>query len=133
LGGTADGGVSLLKAVRGPAHQKCLFNEGVGSYGESKSQQIGDDSRPHRPIGKTPTEIILDEAAGYPVSGQYVSTIKGNMLKKMRRRRKARAGGSSAHGISAVPAALEFIKAAGGLQQAKAALGTLEEIGKVIG
>jgi hypothetical protein len=63
-----------------------------------------------------------------------VSTIKSNALKKKGRRggrKKAgrqtivRAGGN---GMTGIPAALEFIKAAGGLEAAKSALGTVEEI-----
>jgi len=34
--------------------------------------------------------------------------------------------------VAGVPAALEFIKAAGGLEAAKSALGTVEEIGKAL-
>jgi hypothetical protein len=93
---------------------------------------IRDLIRAHR--DKTPTQIAeLMKAAGHAVNGQYVSTIKSNMLKKLRRKRKARSAAHVGNGIAAVPAALVFIKAAGGLQQAKAALGTLEEIGRVVG
>src|SRR5258708_3858973 len=98
----------------------------------NKSAMIRDLIRAHR--DKTPTQIAeLMKASGHAVSGQYVSTIKSNMLKKLQRRRKARGVAPVGNGIAAVPAALEFIKAAGGLQQAKAALGTLEEIGRVVG
>jgi hypothetical protein len=81
---------------------------------------------------------MLNEQHGLKLSGQYVSTIKSNALKKKGRRggrrgagRKmtARAGGN---GMAGIPAALEFIKAAGGLEAAKSALGTVEEIGKAL-
>ncbi len=84
---------------------------------------------------KTPTEIaaLLNQSHGLKISGQYVSTIKSNALKKRRggRRggRKSMAGGGAGSGFTA---ALEFIKASGGLEAAKTTLGTLEEIGKAL-
>jgi len=91
---------------------------------------------------KTPSEIAeMLKAQGLNVSGQYVSTIKSNARKarRMARRtmtvrgtaRKTRGRGRSST-LSGIPAALEFIKAAGGLANAKSALGTIEEIGNAV-
>jgi hypothetical protein len=99
----------------------------------NKSQLIRDAMAAHP--RKTPTEIaaVLKEEHGLKVKPQYISTIKGNMKKKRGRRGRKRAAVSAvSNGFSAVGAALEFIKAAGGLAEAKAALGTLEEIGRVL-
>ena len=77
--------------------------------------------------------------------GPYVSTIKTNMRKTRRAVRKMRRGLRSAgrksglggtnqivSGLQVMNAAVEFMKVAGGLEQAKAALITIEEIGKVM-
>jgi hypothetical protein len=81
------------------------------------------------------------KAQGLNVSGHYVSTIKSNARKArwLAQRtlivrgtaRKTRGTGRSSS-MSGIPAALEFIKAAGGLENAKSALGTIEEIGNAV-
>jgi hypothetical protein len=95
---------------------------------------------------KSPSEIAeLLKVKGVDVNGQYVSTIKTNMRKtrravrKMRRgirragRRSSLVGGNAtANGLQVMSAALELMKIAGGLDQAKAALSTVEEIGKAL-
>jgi hypothetical protein len=95
---------------------------------------------------KSPSEIAdLLKAKGVDVNGQYVSTIKTNMRKtrravrRMRRgirragRRSRLVGGNpTANGLEVMNAALELMKIAGGLEQAKAALATVEEIGKAM-
>src|SRR5258708_10961668 len=104
----------------------------------NKSALIREALAAHR--GTAPSEIakMLNEQHGLKLTGQYVSTIKGNAAKKRGRRGGRRAAGhktmarTAGNGLSAVGPALEFVKAAGGLEQAKAALGTLEEIGKVV-
>jgi len=99
----------------------------------NKSQAIRDALKAHK--GKSPAEIAeILKGKGIEVSGPYVSTIKSNMGKgkkgKKGRRKKHGTGVGTgiAADMAAVPAALEFIKAAGGLEAAKAALGTVEEI-----
>jgi hypothetical protein len=79
---------------------------------------------------KSPKEIAeLLVASGYKVNAQYVSTIKSNAKVKARRvvRRKGGRGGAGGGG-GAMGAALEFIRAAGGLQEAQQILGTIEQI-----
>jgi len=104
----------------------------------NKSALIREALAAHR--GTAPSEIaaMLNEQHGLKLSGQYVSTIKSNASKKKGRRGGRRQAGrrtmsrTVGNGMTAVPAALEFIKAAGGLEAAKSALGTLEEIGKAL-
>ena len=89
--------------------------------------------------GKAPSEIatLLNEKHGLKLTGQYVSTIKSN-ARKRKGRRVVRAAArrttvrAAANGMAGVSAALEFIKATGGLDAAKSALGTLEEIGNAL-
>jgi hypothetical protein len=95
---------------------------------------------------KSPSEIAeLLKVKGVDVNGQYVSTIKTNMRKTRRAVRKMRrgirragrrsnlvGGNATANGLQVMNAALELMKIAGGLEQAKAALSTVEEIGKVL-
>ena len=95
---------------------------------------------------KSPSEIAeLLKAKGVDVNGQYVSTIKSKMRKtrravrKMRRgirragRRSRLVGGNPTdNGLQVMNAALELMKIAGGLEQAKTALATVEEIGKAM-
>lgn len=82
---------------------------------------------------KSPMEIseVLKEQ-GLKVPPQYVSTIKSSAKarkrKKLGKRKKVAAG----NGIDNVAAALSFIKTAGGIEQAKATLGTIEQIGKAL-
>jgi len=103
----------------------------------NKSALIREALAAHR--GTAPSEIatLLNEKHGLKLTGQYVSTIKSNAMKKKGRRGGRRKTGRktmarSGNGMAGVPAALEFIKAAGGLEAAKSALGTVEEIGKVL-
>jgi hypothetical protein len=95
---------------------------------------------------KAPSEIAeLLKAKGIDVNGRYVSTVKTNMRKTRRAVRQMRRGIRSAgrksrlvggnptdNGLQVMNAALEFMKISGGLEQAKAALATVEEIGKVM-
>lgn len=107
----------------------------------NKSQAIRDALRANP--DKSPSEIAeLLKAQGIEVNGQYVSTIKTNMRKtrqavrKVRRyvrragRRTGLSGGTQTdNGLTVVNAAIEFVKIAGSLEQAKAALGAIENIG----
>jgi hypothetical protein len=93
----------------------------------NKSQAIRDALAAHP--DKSPKEIAeILVANGLKVNAQYVSTIKSNAKVKARRvvRRKGARGGAGGGG--AMGAALEFIRAAGGLQQAQQLLGTIEQI-----
>jgi hypothetical protein len=95
---------------------------------------------------KSPSEIAeLLKAKGIDVNGPYVSTVKTNMRKTRRAVRKMRRGirragrksglvdGSQIDkGLVVMNAAIEFMRIAGGLEQAKTAISTVEEIGKVI-
>ena len=103
----------------------------------NKSQMIRDALKANR--RKTPSEIAeLLKEQGLQVTGQYVSTIKSNWKKS--RRRNARKGltmrgtarrtrgARRAGSHPGIAAALEFVKAAGGLANAKSSLATLEEI-----
>jgi hypothetical protein len=104
----------------------------------NKSAIIREALAAHR--GTAPSEIatLLNEKHGLKLTGQYVSTIKSNALKKKGRRGGRRGTGRKSmtrvggKGMGGIPAALEFIKATGGLEAAKSALGTLEEIGKAL-
>ena len=98
----------------------------------NKSQAIRDALAAHPE--KSPLEIAEAlKAKGLNVNAQYVSTIKSNAKAKGRKsvmRRKP--GHASNNGFGTVAAALEFIRAAGGLDQAKHALQTVEEIGQCV-
>jgi|GEM_PF-3438104 len=110
----------------------------------NKSQAIRDALRDNR--GKTPIEISeLLKAQGVDVNAQYVSTIKSNMrntskaVRKVRRGiqragRKSKLSGTTqfGDGLQIINAAVELLKLAGGMDQAKAALATVEEIGKAM-
>ena len=110
----------------------------------NKSQAIRDALRANP--DKSPSEIAeLLKAKGIDVTGPYVSTVKANMRKTRRAVRKMsrgirRAGRKSGlvggsqidNGLQVMNAAVELMKIAGGLEQAKAALSTVEEIGKAI-
>jgi hypothetical protein len=85
--------------------------------------------------GKTPAELAgILAAQGLKVKGQYVSTILSNARTKERRgRRTGRTiAVNGANGFGAVPAAIEFINAAGGLAAAKSALATVEAVASAI-
>ncbi len=108
----------------------------------NKSQRIRDAlaANPR----KTPSEISeILKGEGLTVKPQYVSTIKANWKKARRRRgrtltvagaarrtRRVRSAGTGS--FDGITAAVEFVKSAGGLAQAKAALATLEEIGSLV-
>ena len=85
-----------------------------------------------------PIEIsALLKTQGLKVPSQYVSTIKtmakakGKKKAKKLKRKAARAAAGHG-GMGAVNAAVEFIKSVGSLEQAKAALGTVEDISKAL-
>ncbi len=110
----------------------------------NKSQAIRDALRANPE--KAPSEISeLLKAKGIEVSGPYVSTIKTNMRKMRRVVRKVRRGirraGRKSHliggtqtdnGLQVMNAAVDLVKIAGGMEQARAALVTVEEIGKAM-
>ena len=77
---------------------------------------------------KSPKEIAEQlTAEGYKVNAQYVSTIKSNAkIKSVRKvlRPKPSSTGSG----DVMTATVDFIRAAGGLANAKAMLATVEEI-----
>ncbi|HVJ85582.1 MAG TPA: hypothetical protein VM452_08040 [Caulifigura sp.] len=86
---------------------------------------------------KTPSEIAeLLKGDGINITAQYVSTIKSNAKIKttrkvmVRRGRPARGGGDSNMGT--MDAALALIRAAGGLEQAKNVLSTIEQISQFV-
>jgi hypothetical protein len=101
----------------------------------NKSQAIRDALQANP--DKSPSEIAEDlKAKGLDVNAQYVSTIKSNSKAKGRRRkvvtRRKSAARAVRNGLGPVGAALEFIRAAGGLEEAKHALQTVEEIRQAV-
>lgn len=101
----------------------------------NKSQAIRDALLAHP--DRSPSEIAEElKAKGLDVSAQYVSTIKSNSKLKGRKRkvvtRRMPAARAARNGLGPVGAALEFIRAAGGLEEAKHALQTVEEIRKAV-
>lgn len=110
----------------------------------NKSQAIRDALRANR--DKTPIEIAeLLTKKGVDVNAQYVSTIKSNMRKTSKAVRKVRRGIQRAgrrsnlngktqfgNGLQVINAAVELLKVSGGIEQAKSALATVEEIGKAM-
>lgn len=106
----------------------------------NKSQAIRDALRANPE--KSPSEIAeVLKAKGIDVNGPYVSTIKTNMRKMRRVVRKVRRAGRRSrivggtqtnNGLQVMNAAVDFVKMAGGLEQARAALTTMEEIGKAM-
>ena len=105
----------------------------------NKSALIREALRAHK--GKSPAEIatLLNEKHGLDLTGQYVSNVKSNtrrarkIVRKVRRIvRRAKRGNEAGNGLTAVNAAVEFVKVAGGIEQAKAALATVEEIGRAV-
>ena len=103
----------------------------------NKSQMIRDALAANPGKGNTEIAAILKDQ-GLAVKPEYVSTIKGNWKKARRRGRKLtmrgtarrtrgpRSSGDSSFG--AIRAALEFVKAAGGIESAKSALTMVEEV-----
>lgn len=87
---------------------------------------------------KSPIEISeLLKTQGLKVPPQYVSTVKSNSKTKgskkgKRSKRKSARALRGQNGMGAVNAAVEFVKSAGGLEAAKAALGTIETISKAL-
>lgn len=87
---------------------------------------------------KSPSEIAKAlKTKGLRVNAQYVSTVKSNMkakrgsARKVVRRRKP--GRASSNGFGPIEAAVKFITDAGGMEQAKQALATIETIQEAIG
>lgn len=86
---------------------------------------------------KSPSEIAeMLKSDGITITAQYVSTIKSNAKIKTRRkvmgRRGRPRGGATGAGLGTMGAALALIKAAGGLEQAKNVLSTIEQISQVV-
>jgi len=89
---------------------------------------------------KSPSEISgILKGQGLVVKPQYVSTIKGNWKKARRRSRGLAMRGTARRtsapadsSFGAFGAALEFVKAAGGIEAAKSVLATIEEISSVV-
>jgi hypothetical protein len=101
----------------------------------NKSQAIRDalDAHPD----KSPSEISEQlKAKGLIVNAQYVSTIKSNAKAKGRKTKVVRrkpTGRASSNGVGLLGAALDFIRATGGLDAAKHALATVDEIRQAVG
>jgi hypothetical protein len=85
---------------------------------------------------KSPSEIAEAlQAKGVKVNAQYVSVVKSSMKtkrKKATQGRKTARGGKMSNGSSPLTAALNFIRAAGGLKEAKETLSTVEEISRTV-
>ncbi len=102
----------------------------------NKSQAIRDALAAHPE--KSPSEIAeLLKSDGIVISAQYVSTIKSNARIKARRKVVARRGRparstAAAGDLSTAEAALALIKAAGGLDQARNVLVTIEQISQFV-
>lgn len=101
----------------------------------NKSQAIRDALQANPE--KSPSEIAEAlKAKGLDVNAQYVSTIKSNSKMNGRKRsvvkRRKPMTRSSHNGLGPVGAALEFIRAAGGLEEAKHALQTVEQIRQAV-
>jgi hypothetical protein len=96
----------------------------------NKSQAIRDALEAHP--DKSPSEISEQlKAKGLDVNAQYVSTIKSNAKAKGRKTKVVRrkpTNGAAYQGFGPVGAAVAFIRAAGGLEEAKHALQTIKEI-----
>lgn len=114
--GSNEGGITLAKSKK----------EAV-----NKSQAIRDALQAHPE--KSPSEIAEElKAKGLDVNAQYVSTIKSNAKNKGRKTKLVRRGKAAAgrrrNDFGPVGAALHFIREAGGLEMARQALQTVEEI-----
>ncbi|QDT57254.1 hypothetical protein Pan44_53220 [Caulifigura coniformis] len=91
---------------------------------------------------KGPKEIAeIVQTQGFRVNAQYVSIIKSNLKKSAgesgRKVRVKRAGGKiPGHGVGnklgPIDAAVQFVRACGGLDQAKAVLAQVEAIRAVV-
>ena len=103
----------------------------------NKSQAIRDavEANP----GKSNQEIADElKAKGLKVNAQYVSTIKSTSKAKskkvVKRRKPGRpARNGSSRDLGPIEAALRFINDAGGMEQAKQALATVEKIQDALG
>jgi hypothetical protein len=104
--------------------------------GVNKSQAIRDALAADP--DKSPAEIAEElQDQGLKINAQYVSTIKSNSKNKGKGRKKRvlrrrPAGRTPRNGLGPVGAALEFIRAAGGLEEAKHALETVEQIRQAV-
>ena len=104
----------------------------------NKSQAIRAALKANRK--KTPLEIAeLLKADGVNATATYMSNVKFHSKRRGRRvmtvrgtARRTRKGKSAGASISNIPAALEFIRAAGGLENAKSILRTVEEISSMV-
>jgi hypothetical protein len=111
----------------------------VAKAAVNKSQMIRDALAAHPDKSNKEISEVL-KLQGLKVKSTYVATIKGNAKRKRRMKRRGKVMARRAHvrgheagnGMSGIPAALEFIKSAGGLKAAKAVLGTVEEIGNAV-
>jgi hypothetical protein len=102
---------------------------------ENKSQRIRDYLKKHRKARNVDVAAALT-AEGLPTTANYVAIVKGKMKKRRRRRREAVARGAAPRparlGMEHVTAAASFIKSAGGIKGAKAALAAAEQLAKVL-
>ena len=106
----------------------------------NKSQAIRAALKANRK--KSPLEIAeLLKADGVNVTATYVSNVKFHSKGRGRGRRamtvrgtarRTRKGKSAGASFSNIPAALEFIRAAGGMENAKSILQTVEEISSMV-
>jgi hypothetical protein len=102
----------------------------------NKSQAIRDALAAHP--DKSPKDIAeMLSAQGYKLNAQYVSTIKSNANKKVRKVRVKKAGPkvrifSPQTADNGFGAAVEFIQACGGLDRAKEVLAAVEQLKAVI-
>lgn len=99
----------------------------------NKSQAIRDALAAHPT--KSPKELseVLAEK-GLKVPPTYISTIKSNMKAKRRKKRGAAGKGMKAGGHTVgngLMAAVELVKASGGIDGAKEALKAIEDIAKL--
>jgi hypothetical protein len=108
---------------------------------ENKSAAIREALKAHR--GKTPTQIAeMLKGQGYDVTPAYVSNIKFHSKHRRKSRtptltavaRTTRRGrrSSAASGFAGIEAGLAFVKAVGGLEAARAALQTIEQVSAVV-
>jgi len=95
----------------------------------------------------TPGEVSnLLKGQGHEISAQRISNVKSMTRNKNRKKGKSdkrlsfnpadfrhAVSRPSVNGLAAIGRALDFVQAAGSLHAAKAAISTLEEIGRVIG
>lgn len=87
-------------------------------------------------VGPADAAADLTKKLGVEVTPTYVSNIKFHMQHaggKRGKRKKSRAGANGAGALATVNAAVDFVKAAGGIDAAKAALATVEQIGDAVG